>query len=69
MISGVTSSSESAMSGIISALSKLSGTINGSSELNAKVSVSVKDVPYYETSNISGGSTVYIGKEIVQNGS
>lgn len=69
MISGITSKCEGAMSGTISAISKLSGSINGSSKLHGKASVSVKDVPYYETSNDSGGTTIYIGKEVVQNGS
>lgn len=30
--------------------------------------VTIKEIPYYETSNVSGGNTVYIGKEIEING-
>lgn len=67
MISGSTSEIQN-LTGTITAQKTLSGTIGGKSDLQGKVSVSVRDVPYYETSNISGGTTVYIGKEVVNNG-
>lgn len=59
MIMGITSNAE---------ITPLKGTISAEGSLTGKVSVSVRDVPYYETSNDSGGSTVYIGKEVVNNG-
>lgn len=52
------------LSGVISSKGTLNGKISGNSGLEGKVSVSVKNVPYYETSNESGGLTVYIGKEV-----
>lgn len=67
MISGVTSEIKN-LTGIITAEKILSGSISEDGSLKGKVSVSVRDVPYYETSNSSGGTTVYIGKEIVNNG-
>ena len=30
--------------------------------------ITVKEIPYYETSNIVGGNTVYIGSEVEING-
>lgn len=68
MISG-TASKIGNLSGNITAKETLNGYINRVGGLTGKVSVSVKDVPYYETSNDSGGTTVYIGKEVVDNGS
>lgn len=57
------------ISGLQNSLEKtLSGTISVERGLTGKVSVSVRDVPYYETSNESGGITVYIGKEVVNHG-
>lgn len=67
MISGISSEIKN-LSGKITAEKTLSGSISGDGSLIGKVSVSVRDVPYYETSNVSGGTTVYIGKEIVNNG-
>lgn len=67
MISGTTSEIEN-LTGTITAQKTLSGTVSGESGLYGKVSVSVRDVPYYETSNTSGGTTVYIGKEVINNG-
>lgn len=67
MISGITSEIKN-LSGKIAAEKTLNGSISGDGSLIGKVSVSVRDVPYYETSNVSGGTTVYIGKEIVNNG-
>lgn len=67
MISGVTSEIKN-LTGTITAKKTLSGSISEDGSLKGKVSVSVRDVPYYETSNSSGGTTVYIGKEIVNNG-
>lgn len=67
MISGVTSEIKN-LSGKITAERTLNGSISGDGSLIGKVSVSVRDVPYYETSNPSGGTTVYIGKEVVNNG-
>lgn len=52
------------LSGRISAPTSLKGNISADPSLKGSVSVSVRDVPYYETSNSSGGSTVYIGKEV-----
>ncbi len=70
MLSGVTSNQNESMFGILSAnpSSSMTGRISGQSELFGIVSVSVKDVPYYETDNDSGGITVYIGSEVVDNG-
>lgn len=64
MISGSTSE-PSNLSGTITAQKTLTGSLNVESTLVGKVSVSVKDVPYFETPNKSGGTTVFIGKEIV----
>lgn len=67
MISGVTSGIKN-LSGKITAEETLKASISGSESLIGNISVSVRDVPYYETDNSSGGITVYIGKEIVNNG-
>ena len=67
MISGTTSEPKN-LFGVITAEKTLSGSISGKSSLVGTVSVSVLDVPHYETSNATGGTTVYIGKEIVNNG-
>lgn len=67
MISGVTSEIKN-LTGKIIAEKALNGSISGEGSLIGKVSVSVRDVPYYETTNPSGGTTVYIGKEITNNG-
>ena len=63
MISGAVSE-PSNLTGSINAQKTLSGTLNQVSCLTGVVSASVKEVPYFETSNESGGTTVYIGKEI-----
>ena len=63
MISGVTSEVQN-LSGTITAQKTLEGLISTEESLIGKVSVSVRDVPYYETSNPSGGTTIFIGKEI-----
>lgn len=42
---------------------------NHSCSLYGKLSVSTKEVPYHETSNASGGTTIYIGKEMIDDGS
>ncbi len=57
MIKGYASTDES-MTGYISAVPGFTG----------KISVSVKEVPYYETQNQAGGTTVYIGSEVIDNG-
>lgn len=49
-------------------MTPLQGTISTEGSLTGTVSVSVRDVPYYETDNPYGGTTVYIGKEVVNNG-
>lgn len=67
MISGTTSEIEN-LTGVITAQKTLSGTVSGESGLYGKISVSVRDVPYHEIPNASGGTTVYIGKEVVNNG-
>lgn len=67
MISGVTSKIEN-LTGTITARKSLKASISTRKDLIGKISVSVKDVPYFETSNSAGGITVYIGKEIVNNG-
>ena len=67
MISGYTSE-KSRLGGTITAQKALSGTISGIEPLSGKLSVSVREVPYYETTNIFGGTTVYIGKEIADHG-
>lgn len=67
MISGVTSEIKN-LTGKITAEKALNGSISGEGSLIGKVSVSVRDVPYYETANPSGGTTVYIGNEITNNG-
>lgn len=64
MISGVTSETSN-LTGTITAQKTLSGSLNADSTLTGKVSVSVRAVPYFETPNVSGGTTVFIGKEIV----
>lgn len=56
---GQISSEKESMTGNISVPSRLFGTI----------SVSVIGVPYYEVSNIEGGTTVYIGNEVINHGS
>lgn len=68
MISGKTSDVQNLL-GELNVEPSMSGTISGESTLTGKVSVSVRDIPYYETANLSGGTTVYIGKEIAKNGS
>lgn len=63
MISGLTSDINN-LYGSVTAKKALTGSISAKENLIGTVSVSVKDVPYYETSNSSGGLTVYIGKEV-----
>lgn len=65
MISGTTSEIQN-LSGRIVAEKSLSGSISGDGTLSGSVSVSVRDVPYYETSNTSGGITAYIAKEVTK---
>lgn len=67
MISGIASEIKN-LSGKITEERTLNGSISGEGSLIGKVSVSVRDVPYYETTNPYGGTTVYIGKEITNNG-
>lgn len=67
MISGLASKIEN-LTGTITAKKSLEASLNAEKGLIGKVSLSVKDVPYFETSNSAGGITVYIGKEIVNNG-
>lgn len=67
MLSGTTSEIKN-LTGTITTEKSLQGSVSGKSELTGQVSVSVRDVPYYETSNSSGGITVYIGKEVVNHG-
>lgn len=49
------------------------GTIYGkiieTPTIGGKMVVSVRDVPFYETNNESGGTTVYISREVMDNGS
>lgn len=47
----------------------LTGKISAEPTLIGKLIVSVMEVPYYEISNESGGSTVYIAREVIDNGS
>lgn len=54
--------------GTSSDIKNLTGTISADGSLRGELSVSVIDVPYYETSNEYGGTTVYIGKEVVDRG-
>lgn len=63
MISGVTSETQN-LSGTIIAQKTLTGLISPESSLTGKVSVSVRDVPYFETTNPFGGTTIFIAKEV-----
>lgn len=57
------------LDGIIRDEEKLSGIISPNVTICGKLGVSVRDVPFYETKNEAGGTTVYISKEVVDNGS
>lgn len=65
MICG-TASETRRLSGTIKVEEQLCGSISGDKILYGKISLPVNPeiIPYYETSNSSGGTTVYIGKEI-----
>lgn len=52
------------ISGATSESTNLSGRITPEGSLTGTVTMSVRDVPYYETDNLSGGITVYIAKEV-----
>lgn len=67
MISGTTSET-SKLSGGITVTGPITGELSENKGLTGKLSVSVMDVPYYETSNPQGGTTVYIGKVVANNG-
>lgn len=67
MLKGETSETQN-LYGTLTAAPPMTGVISGRSSLTGKVSVAVRDVPYWETSNCAGGITVYIGKEVTQNG-
>lgn len=68
MIEGSTSKIEDLTGTLTASKLGVTGVLNAEEGLIGKVSVSVKDVPYYETTNSSGGTTVYIAKEVMKNG-
>ena len=45
------------------------GKIIETPTIEGKIVVSVRDVPFYETKNEFGGTTVYISREVMDNGS
>lgn len=47
----------------------LIATLKPRPQLEGRMIVSTKEVPFFETSNPSGGSTVYIAREVLDNGS
>ncbi len=67
MISGMKSISET-LTGSLTAIEPLRGDISKNGGLFGELSVSIQEVPYYETSNEQGGITVYIGKVVTDNG-
>lgn len=67
MISGKMSESNN-LSGTITSKRTLNGSISSNKGITGKISVSVRHVPYNETSNMSGGTTVYIAKEVMDDG-
>lgn len=56
------------LTGIITEEATITGTIKPDSGLYGNMSVSTASVPYYETSNDFGGTTVFIGREVINNG-
>lgn len=54
----------SATGKITPALPSLSGELSPVDILVGTLTVSTKEILYWETSNQSGGTTVYIGKEV-----
>lgn len=60
---------EEKLTGNISPDKTIYGKIIETPTIEGKMVVSVRDVPFYETSNESGGTTVYISREVMDNGS
>lgn len=60
---------EEKMTVVLKAEKPLIATINPRPQLEGKMIVSTRDVPIFETTNPSGGETVYIAREVLDNGS
>ena len=60
---------EEKLTGNISLDKTIYGKIIKTPTIEGKIVVSVRDVPFYETTNESGGTTVYISREVMDNGS
>lgn len=60
---------EEKLSGNISPDKTIHGKIIETPIIEGKIIVSVRDVPIYETKNEAGGTTVYISREVMDNGS
>ena len=68
MLDGVVLDDEK-LTGNISLDKTIYGKIIETPTIEGKMVVSVRDVPFYETNNESGGTTVYISREVMDNGS
>ena len=68
MLDGVVLDEEK-LTGNISPDKTIYGKIIETPIIEGKIVVSVRDVPFYETNNESGGTTVYISREVMDNGS
>lgn len=60
---------EEKLSGNISPDKTIYGKIIETPIIEGKIVLSVRDVPFYETKNEAGGTTVYISREVMDNGS
>ena len=68
MLDGVVLDEEK-LTGNISPDKTIYGKIIETPIIEGKIVVSVRDVPFFETKNDFGGTTVYISREVMDNGS
>ena len=68
MLDGVVLDEEK-LTGNISPDKAIYGKVIETPTIEGKIVVSVRDVPFYETTNEFGGTTVYISREVMDNGS
>ena len=68
MLDGVVLDEEK-LTGNISPDKTIYGKVIETPIIEGKIVVSVRDVPFYETTNEFGGTTVYISREVMDNGS
>lgn len=57
------------LTAILAVEKPLIGAVMATPQISGSMMVSTKDVPFYETANDFGGETVYIAREVINNGS